>query len=353
MLTLVTSPRFADHVMPPGHPERVGRHEVMQAVAAAWVEAGVPCAEPRPATRGELLRVHAAEHVESIEATAGRATMLDSDTYTSPESSSVAALAAGAAIVGVDCVMGAAAPARALVLVRPPGHHAEPRRAMGFCLYNNLAVAAAHALASGVARVAVVDFDVHHGNGTQWIFYEDPRVLFISTHQYPFYPGTGAAGESGAGAGEGFTVNIPLEAGATSEDYEIVFDRVVLPVLASFEPALLLVSAGYDLHERDPLAGMRVTTRGCASLVERLLSLDPAGGRAVFVVEGGYHLEAFAACLDETAALLAGGDRFSGARPPRPRFGREEPGGAAGATGRGSRAVDLVGAVQGRYWRGL
>src|SRR4029079_7465460 len=139
-------------------------------------------------------------------------------------------------------------------LVRPPGHHAERDRAMGFCLYNNVAVAAAHALSRGLARVAIVDIDVHHGNGTQWIFYDDPRVLYVSTHQFPFYPGTGAADETGAGKGTGYTVNIPLEAGATTADYWRVYSTIVAPVLQQFQPELLLISAGFDAHEDDPLA---------------------------------------------------------------------------------------------------
>ena len=147
---------------------------------------------------------------------------------------------------------------------------------MGFCLYNNVAVAAAHALARGVARVAIVDIDVHHGNGTQWIFYDDPRVLYVSTHQFPFYPGTGAADEVGQGAGAGFTVNVPLEAGATDADYALVYGAIVRPVLEQFAPELVIVSAGFDAHERDPLASMRVSTAGYASLMIAFASGRPA-----------------------------------------------------------------------------
>ncbi|MFB3854295.1 MAG: histone deacetylase family protein [Vicinamibacterales bacterium] len=350
MLTLIDSPRFADHIEPPGHPERVARHEVMQAVAAGWAAAGVPIVEPRQATREEIERIHDSDYVDSIEAASGRAVMLDSDTYTSPMTPSVAALAAGAAVVGVERVLAASAPASALALVRPPGHHAEARRGRGFCIYNNVAIAAAHALAAGVDRVAIVDFDVHHGNGTQWAFFDDPRVLFISMHQYPFFPGTGAAGESGIGRGEGFTVNVPLDAGCTSEDYRQVFDCVIRPVLEAFDAGILLVSAGYDIHERDPLGGMQVTSRGCASLVERLLAWNRSR-RAVFVVEGGYHLRALAACLDETIALLAG-ESVRGPRPARPVVDGETSR-EAGETGRGAAAVELVRAVHAGRWRGL
>ena len=200
-LVLVSSKRFVDHVTPVGHPERPERAEVLQAVAAAFKEQGGEVIEPRLATDDDLLRVHTQEHVDAIVATRGKATMIDEDTFTSPDSDEIARLAAGAVLTGVDRVLDGATGSRALALVRPPGHHAEADRAMGFCLYNNIAVGAAYARSRGCARVAIVDYDVHHGNGTQWIFYEDPTVLFVSSHQCPFYPGTGAASETGRGAG--------------------------------------------------------------------------------------------------------------------------------------------------------
>ena len=211
-LILIHSDRFLDHQPPPGHPERVERGEVMQSIAAAWKQRGRIVQAPRPATQDELRRVHSDAHLAAIDKTAGRAASLDPDTYTSPDSRDVALLAAGAAIGGVEAIVQSRA-TRVLALVRPPGHHAERERAMGFCLYNNVAAAAAHALTLGMERVVVVDYDVHHGNGTQWIFYDDPRVLYVSTHQYPFYPGTGAADDVGRGKGAGFTLNVPLEAG--------------------------------------------------------------------------------------------------------------------------------------------
>ena len=185
-LTIVSSKRFVDHVTPVGHPERPERAEVLQAVAEAFGKSGGKVIEPRSATDADLLRVHTQEHVDAIVATRGKATMIDEDTFTSPDTEDIARLAAGAVLTGVDRALDGAKGARSLVLVRPPGHHAEADRAMGFCLYSNIAVGAAAARSRGCDRVAIVDYDVHHGNGTQWIFYEDPAVFFASSHQYPF-----------------------------------------------------------------------------------------------------------------------------------------------------------------------
>jgi acetoin utilization deacetylase AcuC-like enzyme len=306
-LVLIHTERFAEHQTPPGHPERPERAEVMDALANRWRDRGVDVVAPRAATREQLARVHDTDYIRRIGETAGRAKALDPDTYTSPESHEIALLAAGAVVDGVERAIGG--PHRAaMALVRPPGHHAERDRAMGFCLFNNVAVAAAHARAQGVGKVAIVDYDVHHGNGTQHIFESDPHVLYISTHQFPYYPGTGAADEVGRGAGLGFTVNIPLEAGAVDEDYRTAFADVVLPVLTQFEPDLLLVSAGFDAHERDPLGGMRLTTPCFAAMTLDLRAVAErcCRGRIVAAVEGGYDLQAFAASLDAVIEALNG-----------------------------------------------
>ena len=306
-LTVFTSDRFADHLTPPGHPERVERAEVMQHVVSAWRMRGGAVQEPGPVTDEALLRVHDRDYVALIGETAGRAVALDPDTFTSPGSYDVARLAAGAACAAVDYVLDGG-DRRAFAVARPPGHHAERARAMGFCLFNNVAVAAAHARARGLARIAIVDYDVHHGNGTQHTFEEDPSVLFISSHQYPYYPGTGAAGETGRGAGKGFTVNLPLEAGATDADYELVYTRVAVPVLRQFRPELILLSAGFDAHGRDPLAGMRLSTAQFGRLTALVADVagDVCGGRVAAVTEGGYDLHALASSLDAAIRALAG-----------------------------------------------
>jgi acetoin utilization deacetylase AcuC-like enzyme len=246
-LLVITSERFREHTPPPGHPEGPERQDVMDAVAAQWRAAGGTVEPAAPAGEDAIRRVHSAAFVETLASAAGRAVMLDPDTFTSAESWDISRLAAGAAIGAVDAVLDARVP-RAAALVRPPGHHSNRDRARGFCLVNNAAVAAAHALARGCARVAIVDVDVHHGNGTQEIFESDPRLLYVSTHQWPFYPGTGAAEDVGIGDGRGFTVNIPIERGATDADYEQVFDEIVVPVAQRFHPELVVISAGFDAH---------------------------------------------------------------------------------------------------------
>lgn len=306
MLTVIASERFEEHVTPPGHPERPERAAAMQAVVRRWAEADGAVVEPRPAADADLLRVHDEEHLAAVVGTRGRAAMLDADTFTSPESEAVARLAAGAVLTGVDLVLDGGVGSRALAVVRPPGHHAEADKAMGFCLYNSVAAGAAYARARGVGRVAVVDYDVHHGNGTQHIFESDPDVLYVSLHQSPFYPGTGMAEEVGMGKGAGATVNVPMEAGAADEDYRLVFADLVLPVLRQFKPELLLVSAGFDAHERDPLASMRLTTPVFAAMTSelRLVADECCDGRLAVVTEGGYDLRAVADSLRSVVAAL-------------------------------------------------
>jgi acetoin utilization deacetylase AcuC-like enzyme len=338
-LTLFTSERFADHLTPPGHPERVDRHAVMQVVASEFRQRGGRVLEPRGATDEEITRVHEADYLTLIRETAGRAVSLDADTFTSPETYEVARLAAGAAVSAVDHVLDGGEGTRAVALVRPPGHHAERNRAMGFCFFNNIAVAAAHARARGLPRVAVVDYDVHHGNGTQWSFYSDPFVLFISSHQFPYYPGTGAADEVGTGAGAGFTVNLPLAAGATDADYEHVYATIAWPILKAFKPDLILLSAGFDAYMDDPLGGMRVTAPGFGRLTASLAAIadECCGGRVVAITEGGYDLKGLADCLRAAIGALE-------SRGPAPAAPRDA------STPRADATIKAVKPHLAKYW---
>jgi acetoin utilization deacetylase AcuC-like enzyme len=230
--------------------------------------------------------------------------------------------------------------------MRPPGHHAERDRPMGFCLYNNIAVAAAHGRTIGAARVAIVDYDVHHGNGTQHIFDRDPDVLYVSTHQYPYYPGTGAANEVGVGPGAGFTVNLPLEAGSTNEDYHVTFTDVILPVLRQFKPDLLLLSAGFDAHERDPLGGMRLTTPAFAAMTMELLKVaeEHCEGRMAVMVEGGYDLGALGDGMRAVTTVLAGSASGTSVSAEWPSAG-------SGTPSRGRAAVAAAKEALAGYWK--
>lgn len=347
-LTLFTTARFADHLTPAGHVERVERFGVMQLVASEFRRTGGAVIEPCPATDEEIVRIHDTEYLSLIKETAGRATALDPDTYTSPESYEVARLAAGAAVTAVEHVLESGKGARGFALVRPPGHHAERNRAMGFCLFNNVAIAAAHARARGLDRVAIVDYDVHHGNGTQWSFYGDHSVLVISSHQYPYYPGTGAAGDIGTAAGKGFTVNLPLAAGATDADYERVYGAVAIPVLRQFKPQLLLLSAGFDAYRDDPIGGMRLTAGCFERLTARIAEVadECCDGRLVAVTEGGYDLQGLGDCL--RAAIDAMASRA--ASPPSLLQGVGAASRAA-ETPRGDATIEAVAPFLRPYWR--
>jgi acetoin utilization deacetylase AcuC-like enzyme len=309
---------FDAHDAGPGHPERPQRLEAIRRglQAGGLVERclAMPVVE---ASHQQLGRVHTSQHIERVAQTRGQSVRLDVDTHAGPRSCEAALKAAGAVVDGARRVLSGEL-SRALCLVRPPGHHAEADRAMGFCLFNNVAVAAADALATGTERVMIIDFDVHHGNGTQHIFERDPRVLYLSSHAWPFYPGTGALEEMGEGEGRGFTVNLPLPSGMGDAEYARVYRDIVLPIGESFDPELLIVSAGFDAFGGDPLAGMRLTRDGYAELTEICLRIaaGASGGRAVFALEGGYDLDGLAACSAALVQRLLG----EGATCPEPLF---------------------------------
>ncbi len=338
---VVSSERFAEHQTPPGHPESQERAAVMDAVAGDWHRGGGQVVAPQGATREQLGRVHDEDFLRRIDALAGQSAAVDPDTFTSPSTVAIARLAAGAAIQGVEYAMGAAGQ-RALALVRPPGHHAERGRAQGFCIYNNVAVAAEHAKRLGARRVAVVDYDVHHGNGTEHIFFDDPTVLYVSVHQFPFYPGTGAATDIGTGAGRGFTVNVPLEVGATDNDYRVVFDNVVVPVVRQFTPDVVIVSAGFDAHHRDPLGGMRLTTEAFAAMTADLSAVadECCEGRLLAVTEGGYDVRAFGDSLAGVVRALAAAPGVAANWPASPL-----------GSSRGINAARKVRSALSGFWR--
>jgi acetoin utilization deacetylase AcuC-like enzyme len=306
-VALLYDQRFLDHDPGYRHPESPDRLRAIWSDLSARPIAGTEIVAPREATSEELARVHDPEYVEEILGLRGRAAELDADTAVSAGSIEAALLAAGAAADAVRLVLEGRAQS-AFALVRPPGHHAEKTRAMGFCLFNNVALAAAEAHARGLTRVLCVDWDVHHGNGTQHAFESRRDLLFMSTHQYPFYPGTGHESETGRGAGAGFTVNAPLPAGCGDGDYAAVFAEALLPIADAYQPELVLVSAGFDAHRADPLAEMAVSDEGFAALCGAVqkIAAKHCGGRMVLTLEGGYDLDALARSVRACIAVLAG-----------------------------------------------
>ena len=303
LIHVVEDLRFQSHESPPGHPERPER---LAAVSRALNRHGADLQRmtPREATEEEILRIHSRDHYGLIEETAARApAQLDPDTYVSRRSLEVAKLAAGSTI---DLALRVARreASYGIAAVRPPGHHAEAGRPMGFCLLNNVAIAARALQAElGLDKILILDWDVHHGNGTQHSFENDPSILYLSMHQFPHYPGTGRFDEAGSGAGLGATVNLALPPGCGDEEYIGLAHRVVVPVTQRFAPEMILVSCGFDAHHDDPLAAMNVSARGYREMtgVVARLAADLCGGRLAFVLEGGY---AISGLEEGTSAVL-------------------------------------------------
>lgn len=318
-VTIVSHPSSLAHDPGPGHPERAERIRALEAaLAAAPFAHRLQRLEPGPAKREDLLRVHSASHVDRVLATAGRAVRFDSDTSTSPGSVEAALYAAGGALAATARVLDDPSTC-ALTLMRPPGHHAERSRAMGFCLFNNVAVAAAYARDRGVERVLIFDPDVHHGNGTQDIFAADPHVWYVSFHQHPHYPGSGMLSEIGHGAGSGTVVNVPLPSGCDDADYAALAQALLPQIFARVRPELVLISLGLDAHARDPLGGMFLSAAGfCATLAPLLAAARATRVPLAMVLEGGYDLSGLTESVTAIIAALLDDDFTSTAVPPTP-----------------------------------
>jgi acetoin utilization deacetylase AcuC-like enzyme len=306
---LVYHPAYLEHDMGAGHPESPNRlRAIMERLEEGGTAARLVRIEPRPAEDMWITQVHTPGYVASLNRAApatGRVS-LDPDTSMSPGSLTAAYLAAGGALAAVDAIMDGQVN-HVFCAVRPPGHHAEAGRAMGFCLLNNVAIAARYIQKKcGFTRVLIVDWDVHHGNGTQHSFEDDPSVLFFSTHQYPHYPGTGRGTERGKGVGEGFTINVPMEAGEGDDDYRAVFQNVLVAAADDFKPEFVIISAGFDAHKDDPLASMGLTEAGYAELTEIVAEIANrhANGRVLSSLEGGYNLTALAASVEAHVKAL-------------------------------------------------
>ncbi len=303
---IASDARMLAHDAGPGHPERPERLRVLLNHLEHASE--VQHLAPRRATVDEITLVHDPRVIDFLAATAGRPrTVIDADTATSAGSWEAAQVAAGCLLTACEAVL-AGQVHSGCALVRPPGHHAEYGRPMGFCLLNNVAIAAAWLRRRGLGRVAIVDWDLHHGNGTQHLFEDDPDVLYVSTHQYPYYPGTGAVTEVGRGAGVGRTVNLPFPAGFGDAEFRRGFDEIVAPVLHQFAPDFVLISAGFDCDGRDPLGGLRVTPAGIAHMTQTLCAVaaETAQGRVVAVLEGGYDLDALVEGVDAVLRVMQG-----------------------------------------------
>jgi acetoin utilization deacetylase AcuC-like enzyme len=325
----VTHPRYTEHNLA-GHPEHAGRiRAIWQQMDSAGLSARMKKLEPQPVSQDWVLAVHTPEYVDLlnwIDTTQQERVHLDADTYAGPTAYEIARLAAGGVVLAVDEVLSGRV-SNGLAVVRPPGHHAMPNHAMGFCILGNVPIATRYAQATfGIERVMIVDYDVHHGNGTEAMLYDDNNTLFISTHQSPFYPGTGAVHDTGHGNGRGYTINVPLAGGNGDKNYAAVYEYIIWPAAKRFQPQLIIVSAGFDSHWTDPLANMRLSLTGYAHLTRELKRMADqlCGGKIVFALEGGYNLEALSHGVRNIAHVLLGDADISDPLGP-PRHPHAEP----------------------------
>ena len=302
--TVFSDPLFLEHDTGP-HPECAGRIESIEAVLASDIELAsrLRRQRPGPASDEAILACHREAHLERVVASSGQSGCFDADTIYSPRSADAARFAAGAAVVAVDAALSSGA--ASFALVRPPGHHACPDRVMGFCLFNNAAIAARNAQQKGMAKVLIVDYDVHHGNGTQDIFYDDGSVFYYSLHLHPHYPGTGMEEERGRGDGDGTTLNRPLPAGYSADRYRDLYCRDLDDILPSFRPDFAILSAGFDSHRRDPLGGLTLESEDFWYLTKALVDRMPAG-RVISTLEGGYNLDVLGDAVRCHLRALAG-----------------------------------------------
>lgn len=332
---VIYHPRYLEHDTGL-HPERKERLlAVMAHLEATGMMRRVELIEPRYADLNEIRYIHTQDYIEEVKLYSEEELPLDPDTVLSRASYDVALLAAGGAITAVDALLQGCE--STFALVRPPGHHAMPDRGMGFCIFNNVAIAARHAQKKGRMRIAIVDWDVHHGNGTQAAFYDDPTVLYFSTHEYPHYPGTGRMDEVGSGDGKGYTINVPLQAGTTDSGFIAAFEEILVPAALAFKPDMLLVSAGMDSAENDGLARMRMSVEGFAVLAFIVKSIaEQTCGTLASVLEGGYDLGLLSRSV---AAIL---EVYLGGEPERKEYGKPSP--------RVRERLDDVKRVQREYW---
>jgi acetoin utilization deacetylase AcuC-like enzyme len=343
-LAIIKDDRYLEHHPGDGHPESPDRLRVIHDLIDREFNS-LPIIAPRLATEDELALVHDPFYIQTVAKTEGRAhSRLDADTGLSARSYEIARLAVGGLLEAVDTLFSPHSspltPHAVFAFVRPPGHHAEPGRGMGFCLFNNVAIAAQYAKKKfGLKNVLIVDWDLHHGNGTQRAFYDDPGVLFFSSHQYPYYPGSGNFGEVGAGQGEGFTVNTPFPTGFGDAEYLTVYDRILKPIAMEYRPELVLVSAGFDPYIKDPLGGMNVTGAGFGALASlvRAIAEQTCGGKVLLTLEGGYSPEGLREGVRSVIQAFTG--------PARPIH--------APAAPEAERVVQRVIALQKKYWKSL
>ena len=324
---IVKDMRYMEHNMGDFHPESPKRIEAIYQMIEKDISFPYLTIEPRAATEEEIQWVHTSSYVSKIKATSGKERVaLDPDTSTSARSYEVALLAAGGVLKAIELILQGKVQ-NGFAFIRPPGHHAEASRAMGFCLFNNVAVGAEYLLRKhNHKRILIVDWDLHHGNGTQNSFYDRNDVLYFSTHQYPHYPGTGHWSETGQGDGKGFTINIPLSPGKTDNDYLYIFEKLLSPIAEKFQPDFILVSAGFDIYEGDPLGGMQITAEGFGALAHALMRLADkhCKDRLLFALEGGYNLLGLSTGSKEVLLQLSGQKKSSGIQPDASQAAQRE-----------------------------